>query len=750
MSKNSQDNITWPKKFGTGPVFITAICTILGAILFLRFGYAVGTIGFWGVIMVIILGHMVTIPTAVSLAEIATNKKVEGGGEYFMISRSFGLNIGATVGILLYLSKAISVAFYVIAFTEAFEPLFDWVKMNYELELPRQVISLPAMAILAVLILLRGANVGIKALYVVAVILFISLALFFMGDTDFHTNGDFFEIPSGMKNSAEFFTVFAIIFPAFTGITAGVGLSGDLKDPSRAIPLGTLLATFIGMIIYIGVVRKLSISASPDDLLNKQLIMGEIALGGAFIIPLGLAASTISSSLGSILVAPRILHAMAHDGAFPLGSLNRFLDYQDPKNNEPVNASFVTVIIAFVFVALGNVNAVARIISMFFMMTYGALNLISFLNHFGAHPSYRPSFKSRWYVSLVGFVLSVWLMFKMDAAYAFWSLVMLALVYFYNERYRKERQGMAALFRGAFFQINRILQVFLQNARRSVSRDPWRPSVICVSSTLLSKSKALEVVSWISYRYGFGTYIYLKKGYFSRANKEESELILQHMIQKSKTIKSKVYFQTLVSPSYTTAIAQVIQLPGITGMPNNMFLFEFDKEKREGIKPIAENFNLVKAGDFDICVFGYSNQRIHYEGGIQIWIKSTDDKNSGLMILLGFIISAHPDWKKGPISVFEICKKGETEQTQEKLRRLIGEGQFPISIKNINIVTLEENQTIRDVICERAADAGLTILGFRAERIKHDSESVFYGYESIGDVLFVNSREEKSTETEYI
>jgi len=369
MRNKSQDTtITGAGKFGTGPVFITAICTILGAILFLRFGYAVGTLGFWGVILIILLGHMVTVPTAISLSEIATNKKVEGGGEYFMISRSFGLNIGTTIGILLYLSKAISVAFYVIAFTEAFEPLFDWVKINYELELPRQVISLPAMAILALLILLRGANVGIKALYVVALILFISLALFFFGDTEFHTNGAFFEISSGMKNSTEFFTVFAIIFPAFTGITAGVGLSGDLRNPGRAIPLGTLLATFIGMFIYIGVVRKLSISASPEDLLNKQLIMSEIALGGALIVPLGLAASTISSALGSVLVAPRILQAMAHDEAFPLGSINRFLDYQDPKNNEPVNASFVTVIIAFVFVALGNVNVVARIISMFFMI----------------------------------------------------------------------------------------------------------------------------------------------------------------------------------------------------------------------------------------------------------------------------------------------------------------------------------------------------------------------------------------------
>jgi len=124
------------KSFGTAPVFFTAISTILGAILFLRFGYAVGVLGFAGVIIIIIVGHLVTIPTALSLSEIATNQRVEGGGEYFIISRSFGLNIGATIGIALYFSQAIGVAFYVIAFTEAFEPLFNFVKARFNIELP--------------------------------------------------------------------------------------------------------------------------------------------------------------------------------------------------------------------------------------------------------------------------------------------------------------------------------------------------------------------------------------------------------------------------------------------------------------------------------------------------------------------------------------------------------------------------------------------------------------------------------------
>src|SRR6056297_2546735 len=161
-------------KFSTLPVFFTAISTILGAILFLRFGFAVGKLGFMGVLGIILLGHLVTIPTAFAISEIATNQRVKGGGEYYIISRSFGLNIGSTIGIALYLSQAISVAFYVIAFTEAFESGFYWWQMHFGFELPRQAVSIPALGILAFIILRKGAGMGVKALYFVVGILFIA------------------------------------------------------------------------------------------------------------------------------------------------------------------------------------------------------------------------------------------------------------------------------------------------------------------------------------------------------------------------------------------------------------------------------------------------------------------------------------------------------------------------------------------------------------------------------------------------
>lgn len=405
------------KSFGTAPVFATSIATILGAILFLRFGFSVATVGPYGTILIIILAHFVTIPTALAISEIATNRLVEGGGEYFIISRSFGLNIGATIGFLLYLSQAISVAFYIIAFTEAFTPFFNWVKNTYDYDLPRQAISLPALTLLSLAILKRGATMGVKLLYVVIGVLFISIVLFFLGSTEFSESTARGFSTGTFKNMDRFFIVLAIIFPAFTGLSAGVGLSGDLKNPGKSIPRGTLSAALLGLVTYIFVTWKLNVSASPEDLLNDQLIMSKIAVAGMIFIPLGLAASTFSSALGSILAAPRILQALGADISFPSAKINKFVTKGKGDTNEPFNGTLITSLLAFVFVALGDVDSVAKIITMFFMVTYGSLCLISFLYHFGADPSYRPVFRSRWYISLIGFIMSLFMMFMISTLY---------------------------------------------------------------------------------------------------------------------------------------------------------------------------------------------------------------------------------------------------------------------------------------------------------------------------------------------
>jgi len=741
----NRNNKTLKKGLGTVPVYFTAATTILGAILFLRFGAAVGTLGFFGAISLVILGHLITVPTALALSEIATNTRVEGGGEYFIISRSFGLKIGSTIGIALYFSQAISVAFYIIAFTEAFEPLFNWTLTNWGLVLPRQAISVPALGILAFVVLKQGSGSGLKMLYIITLILAVALLLFFLGKP-IDPGDDLTKIPGnnfGFFNGSSFFVMFAICFPAFTGMTAGVGLSGDLRDPGKSIPLGTMLGTLTGLIVYLLVVWKLSISASQSDLLSEQLIMSRIAIGGSYVIPIGLAAATFSSAIGSMLVAPRTLQAIASDRTFPLRRTNFFLSKGKGETREPVNAALATVIIALFFVLLGDVNAVAEIISMFFLITYGSLCLISFLNHFGSPPSYRPRFKSKWYFSLGGFLLSVWVMFKINPLYTLLASVIIIITYLIIENSNKNRKGLVNIFKGAIFQLNRHLQIFMQKRRLHMETEEWRPAAICISSNSLKREKALNLMRWISYQHGFGTYFHFIEGYYNKETHIQSIEILKDLIDSLKDRASTLYIDTMISPSYTSAIAQVIQSPSISGMENNMIVFEYDKTCPDELNRILDNTELVRAGNFDICIFANGIAPIRYRNGIHVWIRSTDEKNTNLMILLGYIIMAHPDWKKSYIKIFDICSEERSKDVKKELTELIATGRLPITLNNIEIIILSENQTAGEVVALQSQNAGLTIIGFSEDVIQQGNLDYFTQFDTIGDVLFVNAMQSK-------
>ncbi|MCB9251742.1 MAG: amino acid permease [Flavobacteriales bacterium] len=726
--------------FGTLPVFLTAISTILGAIMFLRFGYAVGSVGLMGTLAIIVIAHLVTIPTAMALAEIATNQKVEGGGEYYIISRSFGVNIGAAIGIALYLSQAVSVAFYILAFAESFEGVKVWLSSQMGIQLTdSRVFSIPALLILIYIMLKRGADLGMKALYVVVAILIVSLLFFFLGSTEYSAHLNTSDLFNTAGPDQGFFFVFAIIFPAFTGMTAGVGLSGDLANPGKSIPVGTLAATITGMVIYILIAIKLSISASPEDLVNDQLIMSKIALWGP-IVPIGLAAATISSALGSIMVAPRTLQAIGGDNVFVRKNINNWLAKGTDKNNEPRNATIVTGAIALFFVLLGDVNAVAEVISMFFMVTYGSLCLISFLQHFAADPSYRPSFKSKWYLSLLGAILCIYLMFKINTGYALVSVIVMVSIYFYITTRSDTKKGMATIFQGVIHQFSRTMQVFLQKSEKDNKEEDWRPAVICLSQDSFERYSALEMMKWISYRYGFGTYIHFEKAYYSKESKAKADKKLQKLIEISSSSKSNVFLETLISPSNTAAIVQAIQQPGISGQPNNMMLFEFKKGQREWLGEIIENYSVLKTGKYDLCILSSSDKNFGYRKYIHVWIHKEDFDNANLMILMSYIIMGHPDWRNGVIKIFATFSKENLTKEQQQLIDLISSGRLPISVNNIQVMQIEEGMNRKELINKHSVDADLTILGFHESVIKSGNAFEFFeGYDAIGNILFVNT-----------
>jgi len=415
-------------------------------------------------------------------------------------------------------------------------------------------------------------------------------------------------------------------------------------------------------------------------------------------------------------------------------------------DSEPVNSSIITIIIAFVFVAMGNVNAVASIISMFFMVTYGSLCLISFLNHFGASPSYRPSFKSKWILSLIGFLVAVWVMFKISTPYAILAFVVISIIYTYLSYYHKNRTGFASIFTNAIFQLNRNLQVFLQVKYKENETRDWRPSVICISKYSFNRDQAFQLLRWISYKYGFGTYLHHIEGFYSKKTVDQSQQELSKLIEKVKTDETHVYIDTIISPSSTSAIAQAIQIPGIAGMENNMVIFEYDKDNPKNLAEIVDNFGLVASGNFDICILGSSRRTINFKQGIHVWIQTTDIENSNLLILLSFIIQGHPDWKKSEIKVFQICMEEEIKQTKKIMSNLINTGRIPITDKNIEILKQEPSVNPKSLINKKSRNAGLVLIGLREELLKHNKSSFFEGYEDIGTTLFVYSHGQKEIE----
>lgn len=324
----------------------------------------------------------------------------------------------------------------------------------------------------------------------------------------------------------------------------------------------------------------------------------------------------------------------------------------------------------------------------------------------------------------------------------------MVLIYLFTSNYHKTRTGIESIFTNTIFQLNRNLQVSLQKSSKKMtnSKTEWRPSAICFSKDSFERMTAFNVLNWISHRYGFGTYLHLVDGYYSKKTRQQAREIQEMLIARSEKLGSHVYVDTIISPSYTSAISQTIQIKGIAGMENNMVIFEFDKDKPDNLPEILENFALVRAGNFDVLIVGSSRKQKLPGDDIHIWINGNDSENANLMVMLGFIILGHPDWKRSNIRIFEVTNKLKHEETKIRMDELLNTGRLPITEKNVEIIVQDESQSVKDLINSHSSEAGLSIIGFRGEKIKDIGEEYFSGFENLKTVIFVNSGEKKLLE----
>lgn len=734
--------------FGSFPVFFLSLCTLQGALMILWLGHAVGNLGMVAAIGMVALAHAITIPTAMAFSEIATNQKVEGGGEYFIVSRSFGITVGVPIGITLYMAQTILTALYLIAFSRAFQPFFDYLLASplsiYVYDY--RVASIPVFLLLTLLLLRFGSEILIKLLYLAVPLMIFGYGLFLASPSTHREELLLSNLTQHIDQPLTFFGVLALSFPMFGGMTAGLGFSKKLREPRRSLPRGIIGAAIAGFFVYLVFVFKLHLIASPGELVQNPLVMADnTPFGIEIIIVLGVA--SLLSAAGSFLMASRTLQALAADRVLPNLAWDRWLsrmNRDDVNNPLPIHAIQTTAVLVLIALIYDNMPYMLEAVSVLLCLTFGSICLISFLEHFAADPAYRPVFRTRWYISLTGAVACIIVMININLRFSLLVLVLMIFTYLLVSRYQHRKQGLSAIFQGVIFQLSRTLQIFLQKVRKEPEAEHWRPSIICISTHSFDRVSGFQFLRWISYKYGFGTYIHLIEGYLSKETHRQSKECYKQLIQISDVTHSNVYIDTLVSPSATSAISQVIQLPGISGKENNVIMFEFSKANPEGLENIAANFQLVRATDFDAIVLGSSDRNFGYHSEIDIWITSNDYENATLMILIGYIILGHPEWSNASIKIFAVYPEDELIEQKQNLMELINSGRLPISPANIELIPQKESVDTKTIINQKSKRADLTIIGVRSEAVKHSGEAVFMGYDNIGDVLFVNTKTMKS------
>ncbi|MCB0290576.1 MAG: Na-K-Cl cotransporter, partial [Calditrichaeota bacterium] len=446
-------------KFGTfGGVFSPTVLTILGVIMYLRLGWVVGNAGLLGAVVIILLAKSITLFTGLSMASITTNIKIGAGGAYSIISKSLGLEAGGSVGIPFYVSQTLSAALYIIGFTEGWLGIFP--------DHPPLLVSLLTWAVLMVISVV-STQFAIRIQYVIMVLIGLSLVSFFSMDKQ-----PVVELPLlGGFEDAGFWQVFAIFFPAVTGIMAGANMSGDLKDPRKSIPGGTLWAIGITFVIYIALAVVMGLYIDSIDLRSNQMVMVDRASYG-FLVLIGILAATFSSALGSILGSPRILQALAEHGTVPMSETFA----RRTKTNEPRNAMIFTGIVIVFAIVLGNLDVLATLITMFFLITYGMLNLVVFIQQSMKIISFRPTLKVPRFIPFFGAVGCTFMMFLINPVFSAVAIAIIIFLYIWLTRKELKAEEGGDIRGGMFL-------VLAERASRIAARFPrhqvtWKPDLL--------------------------------------------------------------------------------------------------------------------------------------------------------------------------------------------------------------------------------------------------------------------------------
>ncbi|MBW2451388.1 MAG: Na-K-Cl cotransporter [Deltaproteobacteria bacterium] len=672
-------------------VFTPTILTILGVIMYLRFGWVLGQVGLAKTFLIVIIANSITLLTTLSLSAIATNSHVGVGGAYYMIFRSLGLEIGGAIGFPLFFSQALSVTLYAFGLAESLR--FVW---------PEIPVSLAAFIIvlLVAIVSLRGAAFALKSQIPVMVLIGLSLLMLIFGAFSGPPVSSQLEMPQDFPK-ADFWSVFAVFFPAVTGIMAGLGLSGDLKNPRQSIPRGSVVATLVGFVIYLLIPVVLYHAADTKSLLADPLIWTRIAMFGPWLILPGLCGAIFSSAVGSMLGAPRTLQALAMDRLLPVRRLGL------GKAGMDLRWGFgLTVGLSLSAVFLGDLNAVATVATMFFLSVYGTINMVAALEQISGNPHWRPTLHIPWYLCLAGGLGSFGAMLLIHWPATVFAISVEILIWLILKRqFRKEAWG--DLRRDLYEALIRWSLIRL--ADRPMTARNWRPHMLVFVSNVEKRLDLARFGAWFNESRGVVTICELVNGDLLDLNLDTR--LRQREINSILKREGIIAFgEVNVVQDIERGILAVAQANGMAGMDSNTVLVGWpDDERRliaflrviKRLKCLEQSLILGKVNPLQRFEEGKLNEIHVWWGGLK--------RNGDLMLLLAYLLNRNPAWRYARIRILSIASNDLMKtQTERFLAQLIPEIRIDAEV---DVMVKAESESVVDIMHRESAAADVVLLG---------------------------------------
>lgn len=634
-------------------VYIPTLLTILGVILYLRLGWVVGNAGIIGALMIIGIAHIITIATTLSMSSMLTNIKVGSGGAYSIISQSLGLEVGGAIGIPLFISQAISVAFYITGFTELWSTFFPH---HYAI-----VVSIITWIILAGLSIF-STKLAFRVQYVIIAAVVASLISFIIGDSNYEVSINIL----GKFEDVGFWQTFAIFFPAVTGILTGATMSGELEDPRKSIIKGTLLSVVTGLVVYSFVAYLFAIKVPKEILMNNNLIILEISASKIAVVA-GIMGAVLSSALSTLVSAPRTLAALAENRTVPFYV---FLS-EKSKKGEPKNAIIVSSIISLSVLVLGNLDGLASLLTLFFLTTYAMINLVVLIEKILGIVSFRPSFSVTIFVPVIGFVGCLFSMILINSFFTVLTVVIMAFIYFNLKK--KNIHSASGDVRGGIFI------ALAEWAAQKIMYMPyhpkfWKPSIIVPVEAPDDFKRITGFIRNFIFPSGRLYYLTVTPESETERLKNSRESVLQPLKDE------KLFAQEIVvqGSEFNQGLSIVLQSISSTFLSPNCILFTIsdDKEKQQRFNDILMGLKHVNMGI--MCLHIDPKYHFGQSKNIYLWLRDKSP-NQNLAVLTA--IQLCKNWNAN-LTICRIVKQESKIKKEEMvLRKFIEDVRLPVNTK---------------------------------------------------------------------